>query len=211
MENTSASGAEERGFKSRRARPSSKVKYYRSIRVFLLEFAHVPPEFLLFTIKDKVEHLYSVKLIFLNPQLFFSLKQAKSAVIHALRAFMGGNNLSKKLEIEILCYLIGERQISKMKEKNNLASPCLLVLFLYNRKRELSRATRLLCRFLMERGLIASMPCLQSPQKKAFKSHDVNRKLIAKTRLPGESIQERAEKLMLERVALLDLFKLKKL
>ena len=60
---------------------------------------------------EKIQNKYSVIIQFFNSQLIASWEHLFFSVIHSLKAFNQGNNISNKLELEILLYASAQHQI----------------------------------------------------------------------------------------------------
>lgn len=60
---------------------------------------------------EKIQDKYKVIIQFFNSQLIASWEHLFFSVIHSLKAFDQGNNISNKLELEILLYASAQHQI----------------------------------------------------------------------------------------------------
>ena len=67
----------------------------------------------LFSSISEIASKYNVKIQIFNPTLIAGWEHLYFSAIHAIMAFENGYNISKKLEMEVLLYSIGKRQIKE--------------------------------------------------------------------------------------------------
>ncbi len=158
-------------------------------------------------IKGAIEEMVpGLKIFFFNPFLVVSERQLRNALYKAMNSFRKGRNISRTLELEFICYLTGEKQIKKAKEKNEKVNRLIGLMLVSKRKKKIKKALSILRKhFHGKINLNLEFPV--ADLNMVMEEHGLSEGEKKYVYLADKEVNKGLEKLLLEKTALLDLKK----
>ncbi len=139
---------------------------------------------------------WKLEIVLLNADLVFGKEHLLSAYEHAKRAFASGTNKSKSMGKELILYAAGERQISKAIDKMGIRDGLRNVAIVLIGKSTNAQMSKLLSSLNMKRNDDVILP-----KEKNLQAFGISKEEM------GTVPKEKRSKLVLEKVALVDLLK----
>ncbi len=160
----------------------------------------------MFKVKEEIEKRTDCKVVFLNPKIVLSQKQVETSILHTLRAFKDGTNVSRNMEIEFICYLFGERQIKEAKMKNKIFNETLGIVFLTKEEALSNKENKTIKRILENEGAKIERK-FKGDLKEIFNEFKVKKGELERSGFSGKTLKDKTLKFLIEKVALLDILK----
>jgi len=164
----------------------------------------------LFNAMERVEKQLNVVVQAVNPNYIVSVRHVLSAALKALRAFHTGQNICNKIGIELLLYLSGKRQIRDAIKivgvRGNLDRVLLISIGDSREHAEnaIKSLVKLLGKYRLDRLILELNDEKVNLIKMAYGISDIEISAVMRRDL---SLRDAIERLVIERGALLDIYK----